>query len=91
MSTALRYVPSPDVLVSHLDGEAILLHMGSKHYFRLNRVGAHVWKLLESGLDTDSITAQLVATFDVSSNVATDAVNALLRDLSEQTLIRQAT
>lgn len=87
--SALRYEPDPDVLVSHLDGEAILLHMGTKHYFRLNRVGAEIWRLLESGSDTGRITEQLVGSFDVSEGEAARALDDLLRDLSEQTLIRQ--
>ncbi|MEP6491710.1 MAG: PqqD family protein [bacterium] len=90
MSHPIRFEPSADVLVSHLEGEAILLHMGTKEYFRLNRVGAQVWKLLDGGSHPDGIVDQLVTTFEVSRSEATDAVGALLQELRNATLIREA-
>ena len=83
-----RYEPSPDALVAHLEGEAVLLHMGTKHYFRLNGTGAHVWKGLESGASDAAIAASLVETFEVSLPDATTAMTALLAELLESNLVR---
>lgn len=79
--------PSPEVLVSHLEGEAVLLHMGTKRYFRLNRTGAHIWKALEGGADADAIAVSLVEAFEVSLPDAQASVRALLAELVESRLV----
>jgi hypothetical protein len=85
-----RLAPSPDVLVSHLEGEAVLLHMGTKRYFRLNRTGAHIWKALEGGADSDAIARSLVEEFEVSISEAEVAVRTLVEELVESRLLREA-
>ena len=84
-----RFVPVPDVLVSHLEGEAVLLHMGTKEYFRLNRTGAHIWKTLEGGADVETVVRGLVETFDVTPAEAEAAVRQLFTELRENRLIRE--
>ncbi|MEO8334720.1 MAG: PqqD family protein [bacterium] len=81
-------VPSPDALTAHLEGEAVLLHIGTKQYFRLNRTGAHIWKALEAGTTADNITQSLVDTFEVPREVAEEAVTALLAELLAHNLVR---
>ncbi|MEP6733794.1 MAG: PqqD family protein [bacterium] len=83
-------VPSPDVLTSHLEGEAVLLHMGTKRYFRLNRTGAHIWKALEAGVKTPDITQSLADVFDVSRSEADEAVSVLVSELLENSLVSEA-
>ena len=41
--TPTHRVPE-DVLAAHLDGEAVLLHMDTKNYYRLNATAAHVFR-----------------------------------------------
>jgi hypothetical protein len=82
--------PSPDALTAHLEGEAVLLHIGTKQYFRLNRTGAHIWKELEAGATAERITQSLVDTFDVPRAEAEEAVNALLSELVEHKLVRES-
>ena len=81
--------PSADALTAHLEGEAVLLHIGTKQYFRLNRTGAHIWKALEAGATADGITESLVETFDVPRAEAEEAVSALLAELLEHKLVRE--
>jgi hypothetical protein len=83
-------VPSADALTAHLEGEAVLLHIGTKQYFRLNRTGAHIWKALEAGTTAEGITQSLVETFDVPRAEAEEAVSALLSELLEHKLVREA-
>jgi hypothetical protein len=90
MSAERRFVPTSETLTSHLAGEAILLHMGTKHYFRLNAEGAAVWKLLESGATTPDIITALTAQYDISAEEASAAVNALLAELRDNKLVQTA-
>jgi len=78
---------SPDVLVAHLDGEAVLLHLGTKQYFRLNETGAAIWKGLERGLDEPAIVVQLTREFDVDAETAAREVHRTLAELGERGLL----
>lgn len=81
----------PDVLVSHLEGEAVLLHMGTKEYFRLNSTGACIWKTLEGGADIESAARALADTFDVTLPEAETSAARLFEELVKNRLIREDT
>lgn len=72
---------SPDALVAHLEGEAVLLHAGTKEYFRLNETGQVVWRLIEAGADVDAIVARLLAEFSVDAATARTEAGQLLEQL----------
>jgi hypothetical protein len=85
-----RYTASPEVLAAHLEGEAVLLHMESKDYFRLNDTAAWVWRGLERGLDRDALIASLLERYEVSAEEAAAQLDGLLADLSQRGLITAA-
>ena len=76
-----------DVLVAHLEGEAVLLDLHSKRYYRLNATGARIWKGLEQSLAPDEIVAGLAAEFDVDANTARSEVDRVIGDLGERGLV----
>lgn len=76
-----------DVLVAHLEGEAVLLDLHSKRYYRLNATGARIWKGLEQALAPDQIVAGLVAEFDVDGVTARAEVDRVIGDLGERGLV----
>lgn len=78
---------SPDVLTAHLEGEAVLLHLGTKQYYRLNETGAAIWKGLERGLDEPAIVADLTREFDVDSDTAAAELRRTLDELRERGLL----
>ena len=78
---------SPDVLAAHLEGESVLLHLGSKEYFRLNDTGAAIWKALERGLDEADIVAGLTREFDVDADTAAAEVRRTLGELRARGLL----
>jgi hypothetical protein len=81
--------PSPDVILTRLaDGTGVLLHLGTKFYFSLNRTGVAVWEALSSGQgDPDALADLLVARFaGVSQEEARADVDALLRELAAEGL-----
>lgn len=78
---------APQVLASHLEGEAVLLHMGTKSYFRLNGTGAHAWKRIEAGDSDDAIVQSLMDAFEVSRHDAAGAFAALRDDLLANSLV----
>ncbi|HYW12084.1 MAG TPA: PqqD family protein, partial [Longimicrobium sp.] len=79
-----------DVLAAHLDGEAVLLHMDTKNYYRLNATAAHVFRGLERGLGRDALLDGLCAEFEVERGVAAAELDRLLGDLSQRGLLAAA-
>ena len=71
---------SPDVLVAHLAGEAVLLNLSDKSYYRLNETAATIWASLENGESKHSILEQLLMRYDVKEEVAREELD---RTLSE--------
>ena len=69
----------------------MLLHIGTKRYFRLNRTGAHIWKALEARTTYNDITQSLVDTFDVQRAEAEDSLRALVAELLDNKLVHEAT
>ncbi|MBE0595157.1 MAG: PqqD family protein [Gemmatimonadales bacterium] len=78
---------SPDVLTAHLEGEAVLLHLETKQYYRLNETGAAIWKGLERGLDLPAIVSALTEEFDVGEDAARVEVERVLVELRERGLL----
>jgi hypothetical protein len=76
-----------DVLTAHLEGEAVLLDMASRKYFKLNATAAAVWKELERGLDRGAVVDRLCAQYDVDRQEADQQVAQLLTRLRAHNLL----
>jgi len=76
-----------DVLTAHLSGEAVLLHLGTKRYYRLNETGAAIWRELEARSGREHIVSALCERFDVPRQDAEASVAALLATLEAQGLL----
>lgn len=87
MNPKARYIVPDEVLTAHLEGEAVLLHMDTKNYFRLNATAAVLWKGLERGLDREALLILLLAEFEVDRVTATVELDRLLGELHERGLL----
>ena len=84
--TDRRKIPS-EVMTAHLNGEAVLLHLGTKAYFKLNDTAAELWRGLEAGEDEAAIVARLTGTFEVAPEVARTEVRRIMGELVERGLL----
>lgn len=75
-----------EVLAAHLEGEAVLLHMETKSYYRLNATAAAVFRGLERGLGREALVDDLCAHFEVERDEASREVERLLAELAERGL-----
>jgi len=75
------------VLAAHLEGEAVLLDLDTKRYYRLNATGARIWKALEQGLEPQQIVDALVAEFEVDEATARTELDRALSDLRARGLV----
>jgi hypothetical protein len=87
MDTTSRYAVPDEVLTAHLEGEAVLLHMDTKNYFRLNATAALLWKGMERGLEREQLLDSLLAEFEVDRPTAAAELDRLLGELAERGLV----
>lgn len=72
---------SPDILTAHLEGEAVLLHLGTKAYFKLNATASAIWKGIEAGEDEVALVARLTGGFTVDPAEARVELRRTIEDL----------
>lgn len=83
-----RVKRSEDVLHRDLEGEAVLVDLGSGRFFGLDEVGTRVWDGMESETTVDALVDRVVAEFEVARPRAEKDLLALLRDLAKRGLVR---
>lgn len=76
-----------DVLTAQLAGEAVLLDLETKRYYRLNATAAWVWKGLEDRLTVREIVESLVREFEVERSVAEEETGRTLGELRSRGLV----
>lgn len=74
------YERNPDVIVTALPGETVLLDPATRALFTLNASGTVVWERIEEGIDVlvDAITARFAVDVDQARADATKTVAELL-------------
>lgn len=85
-------VPTKDVVFTDFDnGEAMIVDLQTKQYYRLNETAALIWRNLENGKGTDEIIDELQSRYEVSREHATSSVDALLSKLASRNLVKSST
>lgn len=85
-----RIACPPEVLTRVIDGEAVLLHLGSGAYFGMNDVATRAWEILRGeakGVPFEQLRSTLLAEFDVEPSVLETDLRALVADLARQQLV----
>ncbi len=87
LTPASRVRRGRDVLHRDLEGEAILVDLGTGRFFGLDEVGARVWDGLASEATVESLVDRVVAEFEVSRPRAEKDLLALLREMARRRLV----
>ena len=78
---------NPEVLFQDLDGEAVLLHLGSGVYFGLDEVGARIWSLLAKGADLRAIARTVASEYVVDEDRCAADLLDLVTELEKHALV----
>lgn len=81
-------IPGQDVVSCDLDGDAVLLDLESSRYFKLNRVGAHIWAELGSGATVGDLRRSVMESFEVDPDRCVRDLDNLLAALSASGLVK---
>ena len=83
----MTLITSSDVLAAHLSGEAVLLNLSDKSYYRLNETAAIVWAGLEKGESKEQILESLLAQYEIDADHAASEVDRVIDDMRSRNLI----
>lgn len=87
ISLAARVRASADALTRELDGELVVLHLGSEAYFGLDDVGTRIWHAVCAAPSVAAAIDELAGEFDVERDELERDVVALLARLVERGLL----
>jgi predicted DNA-binding transcriptional regulator len=80
-------VPSPEVLVQELDGEAVLLNLESERYFGLDDVGTRVWRHLLEHRRLERVCEEMQKEYDVDESTLRADVLQLVEELIDAGIV----
>ncbi|WP_424952189.1 PqqD family protein [Deinococcus sp.] len=83
-----RYAPHPEVLVTDLGDELVLLHTLSSQMYGLNPVARSVWQRLPAS--GPELLALVLEEYEVAPEQAAEDLKALLDDLERLDMVQPA-
>lgn len=86
METGPTYVAATSLVANEIDGETVVLNLGTGRYHGLNPVAASVWSWIQEPRTLGELTSLVVSEFEVDEERAGRDLEALLEDLVERNL-----
>lgn len=86
MSTT--YSRHPDLRLTAVDGEGVVLHLGSLTYFTVNETGLTILDALKSPRTLAEIVAAVMEEYDVAEAEATTTARAFIDRCMDSKLLR---
>ena len=78
----------PDhVLMTELNGEAVLLNLEQSHYFGLNEIGTDIIRLVQTMDTAEEVIQDISSRYEVEHTVLESDYNSLIAELLEEGLI----
>ncbi|HZP19369.1 MAG TPA: PqqD family protein [Bauldia sp.] len=87
---AVFEVNEPMVISETIDGETVIINLEYGTYYSLKQVGAIIWTGIQARRNVSDIAGLVQAHFDVEAGRAAAEVAELVRQLSEEQLVRPA-
>lgn len=72
-----------------VEGETVVLDLESSTYLGINRVGTELWRVMSEGATRQDLVDHLVATYEVSVDVAGHDVDEFVEACRSRSLLEQ--
>lgn len=77
-----------EVAAKTMDGESVLIHLGTGIYYSLDDVAGCIWQAVEQGCSLQDIISRVTGQFDVSAEEAAEDVARIVGTLQEENLAK---
>ena len=81
------YSRHPDLRVTAVDGEGVVLHLGSRQYFSVNETGVTILDALKQPSSIAELVVAVTDHYDVSADAAEQSVRRFLALCNESKLL----
>jgi hypothetical protein len=82
-------VSSKHAIAETIEGEAIIIHLGTGAYYSLRDAGADIWAAMEQGATHEEIVDALAARYDGARDDIAVAVARVIDDLRREGLVEE--
>jgi len=89
MAESLFVVNAPVVISEVIDGEAVIMNLGSGQYFSCQGTGGEIWSLIEKGTTENRIVESMRTRYAVEPKVLSASLSDFLSRLKEHELVRE--
>ena len=79
------------LISSNMDGEMVILSVGSGKYYNFGEIGGEIWNLIKEPIRIQDLITSLVANFDVEESVCETQVISFLSQLLAENVIQSHT
>ena len=73
-----RYLRHPDLRLADVEGDGVVLHLGTRRYFSVSESGLVILQALESPQSVEDLVQRLVDHYDVTPDQAEASVRQFL-------------
>ncbi len=88
MAPSVRFsINNPKITHQTIDGEVVIVNLGTGSYYSLDGAGADIWNCLENGATIGEIVTYISQRFDGNFGEITSAIERLAAELKAEGLI----
>ncbi|WP_221625672.1 PqqD family protein [Halobellus ruber] len=88
LTDTTEIVAADDCLSTTIDGESVILHMGTDEYYGFNEVGTFVWESIQEPRSLEAVCEDVTDEYEVEYDRCRADVEELVRDLADKGLAR---
>lgn len=85
---SVRYKQHPELRLTEVEDEGVVLHLGTRRYFSVTESGLIILKALESPRTFDELVAALLDEYEVSEEEATSSAREFVDKCVEAKLLQ---
>ena len=72
---------NPEIIHSVMDDEIVMMSVDQGLFFGIDKIGTHIWNLLETNVKVEDLIEKLVASYDVERSVCENDTLKFLNDM----------
>jgi hypothetical protein len=84
-----RFLRHHDLRLTALEGEGVVLHLGSRRYFSVNETGLVILEALKEPRTFDELVAALLESYEVTPEVAAETTRGFLDHCLESAVVEE--
>lgn len=86
-----RFRRHPDLRLTALDGEGVVLHLRERRYFSVNETGLVILEALKQTRTFDELVAAILGEYDISAETASETTRSFLEHCLTTAVVEEVT